>query len=177
MAREGYPCNRTTAEIRREIQQRRAEPSRAIALRLGLNPKTVDKWKRRKTTAYASMGPKHPVSTTLNAVEEALIVVFRKHARLALNDCLERLKPLIPKLSRSALHRCLKRYAVSRIPGGGAKTLRGREGDRELGVVTLRAVALPETGEDACLLFAIGGRVTFIYDKVVDPLSATPAAA
>jgi hypothetical protein len=176
MAREGHPGNRTTVEIRREIQQRRAEPSRAIALRLGLNPKTVDKWKRRETTASAPMGPRHPVSTTLSAAEEAVVVVFRKHTRLALDDCLERLKPLIRELSRSALHRCLKRYGVSRIPGGCAKRPYGIEDQRDSGCITLRAVALPEAGEEACLLFAISDLTRFVDAKVVNPLSANEAA-
>ena len=66
------------------------------------------------------MGPKHPVSTVLSEAEETTIVVFRKYTRLGLSDCLTRLKPIIPTLSRSALHRCLKRYGVSRIPKGFA---------------------------------------------------------
>jgi hypothetical protein len=53
--------------------------------------------------------------------EEALIVVFRKHTRFPLDVCLAHLKPRIPALSRSALHRCLKRYRISRIPKGLAE--------------------------------------------------------
>lgn len=176
MARERHPGSQTTLEVRREIQRRRDEPSRKLALSLGLNPKTVDKWKRRDTPDDAPTGPKHPVSTALSAAQEALIVVFRKHTRLALDDRLARLRPLIPNLSRSALHRCLKRYGVSRIPRGRAKKLNGLKGGRELGVVTVTAVALPELGEEACLLFAIGARAVFVCAKFVDPLNANEAA-
>jgi hypothetical protein len=57
----------------------------------------------------------------LSATEEALIIVFRKHTRFTLDVCLAHLKPRIPALTRSALHRCLKRYRVSRIPQGLAE--------------------------------------------------------
>ena len=134
--------SRTTFAIRREIRRRRDEPSRKLALSLWLDPKTVDKWKRRETANDAPIGPKRPVSTVLSATDEALIVVFRKHTRLTLDESLARLKPLIRKLSRSALHRCLKRYGLNRIPGGGAKKLDRLEAGRPLNVMTLKVAAL-----------------------------------
>jgi hypothetical protein len=36
----------------------------------------------------APMGPKQPSSTVLNREEEALIVAFRQHTLLPLDDCL-----------------------------------------------------------------------------------------
>src|SRR5208337_2485390 len=128
MTRKLHPCARTNAKLRREIQES-AEANKALAARLGLNVKTVAKWRSRTTTSDARKGPKRPASTVLSAVEEALIVVFRKHTRLPLNACLAHLKPRIPALSRSALHRCLKRYGVSRIP----KDLAKRPTEFELG--------------------------------------------
>lgn len=53
------------------------------------------------------MGPKMSRSTVLSTEEEALIVAFRRHTLLPLDDCLYALQPTIPHLSRSALHRCL----------------------------------------------------------------------
>src|SRR5437763_16524716 len=82
---------------RREIQES-GESDRGLAARVGLNPKTVAKWRRRTTTEDARKGPKQPVPTVLIAVEEALVVVFRKHTRLPLNACLAHLKPTIPTL-------------------------------------------------------------------------------
>ena len=61
-------------------------------------------------------GPKGPRSTVLTAHEEAVIVAFRRHTLLALDDCLYALQPSIPHLSRSSLHRCLQRYGISRLP-------------------------------------------------------------
>jgi hypothetical protein len=54
-------------------------------------------------------------STTLTQTEEALVVAFRRHTLLPLNDCLYALKPWIPHLTRSALHRCLQRHGISRL--------------------------------------------------------------
>jgi transposase InsO family protein len=62
------------------------------------------------------MGPKTPRSTVLTLQEEALIVLFRKHTLLALDDCLYALPPTIPHLTRSALRRCLQRHDISRLP-------------------------------------------------------------
>ena len=105
----------TTEAIRRAIQHSQ-ESLRALALRYGVNQKTVAKWKNRTSVADVPTGPKEPKSTVLTADEEAVIVAFRRHTLLALDDCLYALQPSIPHLSRSSLHRCLQRYGISRLP-------------------------------------------------------------
>ncbi len=106
---------RTTEAIRRAIQHSQASV-RALAGRYGINPKTVAKWKRRHHAADAPMGPKRPCSTVLSKEEEAIVVAFRKHTLLPLDDCLYALQPTIPHLTRSSLHRCLQRHGISRLP-------------------------------------------------------------
>jgi transposase InsO family protein len=105
----------TTEAIRRAIQHSQ-ESLRALALRYGVNQKTVAKWKNRTSVADVPTGPKEPKSTVLTADEEAVIVAFRRHTLLALDDCLYALQPSIPHLSRSSLHRCLQRHGISRLP-------------------------------------------------------------
>jgi hypothetical protein len=61
-------------------------------------------------------GPKHPHSTVLTVQEEAVIVAFRRHTLLPLDDCLYALQATIPHLTRSSLHRCLERHGISRLP-------------------------------------------------------------
>jgi transposase InsO family protein len=90
--------------------------TRALAARYGLNPKTVAKWRKRPTIADQPMGPRRPRSTVLSEVEEAIIVEFRRRTLLPLDDVLGCLRDAIPKLSRSALHRCLVRHGISRLP-------------------------------------------------------------
>ena len=57
-----------------------------------------------------------PKSTVLTIEEEAIIVAFRRHTLLPLDDCLYALQPTIPHLTRSSLHRCLQRHGISRLP-------------------------------------------------------------
>jgi transposase InsO family protein len=62
------------------------------------------------------MGPKERRSTVLSAEEEALVVAFRKHTLLPLDDCLYALQASIPHLTRSSLHRLFQRHNISRLP-------------------------------------------------------------
>jgi len=106
---------RTTAAVRRAIQQSQAS-LRVLARRHGLNPKTVSKWKKRTSAADRPTGPKAPRSTVLTLEEEAVMVAFRRHTLLPLDDCLYALQATIPHLTRSSLHRCLQRHGMSRLP-------------------------------------------------------------
>ena len=106
---------RTTPRVRAELQASQ-ESTRALAARYGLNSKTVAKWRRRSFTADAPMGPSDPRSTVLTAVEEAMIVEFRRRTLLPLDDVLGCLRDTIPRLTRSALHRYLQRHGISRLP-------------------------------------------------------------
>ena len=62
------------------------------------------------------MGPRVPRSTVLTTDEEALIVAFRRHTLLPLDDCLSARQATVPHLTRSSLHRLFERHAVSRLP-------------------------------------------------------------
>jgi transposase InsO family protein len=112
----------TTTEAVRRALQRSQESVRALARRHGISPTTVQKWRKRRTAADARMGPKEARSTTLTPEQEAMVVAFRRHTLLPLDDCLYALQPTIPGLTRSGLHRCLERHGISRLPsaeGGG----------------------------------------------------------
>jgi transposase InsO family protein len=111
---------RTTPRVRAELQ-RSEESTRALAARYGLNPKTVAKWRGRTGTADAPMGPQRPRSSVLTEAEEAIVVEFRRRTLLPLDDVLGCLREAIPTLSRSALHRCLVRHGISRLPQGEEK--------------------------------------------------------
>src|ERR1700761_5317773 len=110
----------TTEAVRRAIQHSQ-ESLRALAKRHGVNPKTVAKWKARKSAADLRTGPKKPRSTVLTVEEKAVVVAFRRHTFLPLDDCLYALQPTIPHLTRSSLHRCLKRHVISRLPQVGGE--------------------------------------------------------
>lgn len=105
----------TTHAIRTAIQRSRAS-IQALSKRYGVNPKTVMKWKKRDFVEDAPMGPKEMCSTVLSKEEEALIVAFRRHTLLSLDDCLYALQATIPYLDRSTLHRLFQRHGISRLP-------------------------------------------------------------
>lgn len=106
---------KTTEAVRRAIQNSQ-ESLRALSKRFGVNQKTVAKWRKRTSVMDLQTGPKDCKSTVLSSEEEAIIVAFRKHTLLPLDDCLYSLQATIPHLSRSSLHRCLQRHGLSRLP-------------------------------------------------------------
>ena len=105
----------TTEAVRRAIQNSQAS-IRSLANQYGINAKTVAKWKQRDHVQDAAMGPKQAHATVLSVEEEAVIVAFRKHTLLPLDDCLDALQETMPHLTRSSLHRCLQRHGISRLP-------------------------------------------------------------
>src|SRR6478752_6793994 len=105
----------TTEAIRRAIQHSQAS-LRSLAKRYGINQKTVAKWKRRSSVVDLPTGPRKPRSSVLSIEDEAVIVAFRRHTLLPLDDCLYALQATIPNLTRSSLHRCLQRHGIGRLP-------------------------------------------------------------
>ena len=101
--------------VRAAIQRSQASLAQ-LSREIGINPKTVAKWRKRATVEDMNPGPKEPRSTVLTEAEAAAVVAFRRHTLLPLDDCLYALQPSIPHLTRSALHRCLQRHGISRLP-------------------------------------------------------------
>ena len=85
----------TTEAIRRAIQHSQAS-LRVLSKRYGINPKTVAKWRQRTSVADQRTGPKDPHSTVLSPEEEAVVVAFRRHTLLPLDDYLYALQATIP---------------------------------------------------------------------------------
>ena len=163
-----HGCARTTEALRRAIQNSQ-ESLRALAIRHGSNPKTVAKWKKRDTVSDSPMGPKNPSSTVLTLEQEALIVAFRKHTLLPLDDCLYALQPSIPALTRSSLHRCLQRHGISRLPEcDGDKTPKKKFKAYPIGFFHLD-IAEVRTGEGKLHLFvAIDRTSKFVFAQLFD---------
>ena len=105
----------TTHAVRAAIQRSQASLAE-LSKTYNVNPKTVAKWRKRTGVDDLKTGPKEPRSTVLTQAEEAVVVAFRRHTLLPLDDCLYALQPTIPHLTRSSLHRCLQRHGISRLP-------------------------------------------------------------
>jgi transposase-like protein len=86
-----------------------------LAKKYNLNRKTVAKWQSRDFVEDKPMGNGR-ANTVLSPDEELVIKTTREKTWLPLDDLYDLLKPQIPKLSRSNLHRCLVHYGISRMP-------------------------------------------------------------
>jgi len=166
----------TTEAIRRAIQHSQ-ESLRALAKRYGINQKTVAKWKNRTSVTDVPTGPKEPRSTVLSIEEEAVIVAFRKHTLLPLDDCLYALQPTIPHLSRSSLHRCLQRHGIGRLPDvEGDKPARKKFKAYPIGYFHID-IAEVQTAEGKLYLFvAIDRTSKFAYAELHEKAGKMAAA-
>jgi transposase-like protein len=167
---------RTTPRLRAELQASK-ESSRALAARYGLNPKTVRKWRKRTTTADAPMGPKAPKSTVLTPAEEAIVVAFRQKTLLPLDDVLGCLRDTIPNLSRSALHRCLQRHGISRLPKEETTDKRSRFKTYEIGYVHIDSCELRHTDGKLHMFLAIDRVSKFTYVEFHERIGSKIGAA
>ena len=78
----------TTTEAARRAIQRSEESVRALARRCSISPTTVQKWRQREVVTDRPLGPTEPHSSVLGIEQQALIVAFRCHSLLPLDDCL-----------------------------------------------------------------------------------------
>ena len=172
-----HGCATTTEAVRRAIQNSQ-ESLRGLAKRYGINQKTVAKWKQRETVADLPTGPKRATSTLLSIEEEAIIVAFRRHTLLSLDDCLYALQPTIPHLTRSSLHRCLKRHGISRLPEiEGSRPSKKRFKAYPIGYFHVD-IAEVQTAEGKLYLYvAIDRTSKFAFVQLVRKTGRTSAAA
>ena len=167
----------TTEAVRRAIQHSQ-ESLRALSKRYGINQKTVAKWKKRSSTADLKTGPKEPRSTILSVEDEAVIVAFRRHTLLPLDDCLYALQRTIPHLTRSSLHRCLQRHGISRLPDvDGDKPTKKKFKAYPIGYFHID-IAEVQTAEGKLYLYvAIDRTSKFAFVQVVRKTGRTSASA
>jgi transposase-like protein len=106
------------------------------------------------------MGPRQPRSSVLTEAEEAIVVEFRRRTLLPLDDVLGCLRETIPALSRSALHRCLVRHGISRLPRDEEKaSKRKRFAEAAIGYVHIDVCEL-RLAEGKLFMFLAIDRVT-----------------
>ena len=177
MAQFLHGSARTTEAVRRAIQNSQAS-LRTLARRYGINQKTVAKWKKRETVADLPTGPKDAKSTVLSIEDEAIIVAFRRHTLLPLDDCFYALQPTMPHLTRSSLHRCLQRHGISRLPEvAGAKLQKKKFKVYPIGFIHID-LAEVQTAEGKLYLYvAIDRTSKFAFVQLVKKTGRTSASA
>ena len=102
----------TTPKARAYIQSSELSVP-ALVGELGVSETTVRRWKARQDVSDRSSRP-HTLATSFSFEEEEIAVGLRTDLALSLDDLLEVMRRCVrPDISRSALHRCLKRRGVS----------------------------------------------------------------
>jgi transposase-like protein len=165
---------RTTPAIRAEIQES-TNTVAELAKRFGVCENTIRKWKSRSSTEDKSH-TRHRLGQSTSPEEEALILGLRNDVALGLDDILEVMHRCVnPKLSRSAIYRCLKRYGVSACPSVPAeKETHQPFEETPFGFVHIDLKELTRLqGQKQYVFVAIERQTRFVYVEVIDTKKAT----
>jgi integrase-like protein len=124
------------------------------------------------------IGERGRKSHGLSIEEEAIIVAFRRHTLLPLDDCLYALQETIPHLTRSSLHRCLQRHGIGRLPDvEGDKPAKNKFKSYPIGLFHID-IAEVQTAEGKLYLFvAIDRTSKFAFAQLVEKANRVKAAA
>jgi len=161
--------------VRRAIQHSQ-ESLRTLAQRYGINPKTVQKWRKRSVVEDGRMGPR-PHSLILSAEQEAIVVAFRQHTLLALDDCLYALQATIPQLTRSSLHRCFVRHGINRLSDPGERGPGRRKFKAyPIGYFHIDLTEVRTAEGKLCLFVAIDRTSKFAFARLVQQANRAAAA-
>jgi len=166
----------TTPKLRAYIQASGLSVAE-LADELGLSETTVRRWKGRKDQADRSSRP-HKLATEFTFEEEEIALGLRTELGLSLDDALEVMQRCIRStISRSALHRCLKRRGVSRTP----KTTEPQAqpfAPTAFGYVHIDLKHLPRLQRKPAYVFVAIERTTrFVHVEIIEERSGLTVAA
>ena len=107
-----------------------------------------------------------------------MVVAFRRHTLLPLDDCLYALQATIPHLTRSSLHRCLQRHGISRLPEvEGDKPLKRKFKPYPIGYFHIDIVEVRTAEGKLYLYVAIDRTSKFAFVQLVKTTSRVSASA
>jgi transposase InsO family protein len=137
----------------------------------------VARWRARQDVADRSTRP-HRLTTPITDWEEALIIELRRSLALPLDDLVEAMRRCVnPKLSRSGIHRCLKRHHLAahltpdKAPPGAFQT------DVPAGFIHIDVKYLPPLGRRRGYAYVAIDRATrFVYLEILSNRRAATAA-
>ena len=166
---------KTTPRIRKEIQDS-LESAPEIAKRLNLNIKTVLKWKKSDSVEDKRSGPAQPKSV-LSETEQQIICEFRRVSKLPLDDVYLALKETIPKLTRSNLHRCLKRNGLNVLPKEESVPEKKKFKEYPIGFVHIDITEVRTDQGKGYLFVAIDRATKYVYVELHLKMSAHESRA
>jgi transposase-like protein len=166
----------TTPRIRAYIQASSVANSE-LARELGISTRTVARWKARSETADRSHRP-HRLNTAITDCEENLIIELRRNLVLPLDDIVEAMRRCInPALSRSAIHRCLKRHQLSARIKPDKQPVAAFETETPAGFIHIDVKYLPPLNRRRSYAYVAIDRATrFVYLEILPDRRAATAA-
>jgi transposase InsO family protein len=166
----------TTPRTRAYIQQSTASPAN-LARELGISERTVNRWRGREDVRDRSHVP-HRLATTMSDWEEALCVELRRALGLPLDDIVEAMRRCInPKLSRSAVHRCLQRHGISARRSPEKAPVLAFQTDRPAGFIHIDVKYLPPLNRRRSYAYVAIDRATrFVYLEILPDRRGQTAA-
>ena len=167
----------TTPATRAYIQQSTA-PASQLVRELGVSYNTIARWRGRSEVHDRSHRP-HRLSSSLSAAEEHLVGELRQSLALSLDDIAEVLQRCLnPKLSRSAIHRCLQRHGISGRPTKPADPRQVFSTDAPAGFIHVDLKYLSRLGGKPAYAFVAIDRATrFVYLEIHPRRDGATAAA
>jgi transposase-like protein len=170
-------ANATTTPKVRAYIQRSKKPVAELVAELGVSETTVRRWRSRATVTDRSHTPK-TLTTSLSPMEEALICELRTKLQLPLDDIVEVMRRCVnPKLSRSAIHRCLVRHNLNRRPKPTAKREVGTFEEATVGFIHIDLKHLPALEKRKSYAFVAIDRATrYVYLEIHPKRDAKTAA-
>jgi transposase-like protein len=161
-------ANATTTPKTRAYIQSSTAPVAALARELGVSERTITRWRGRAEVRDRSHRP-HSIATTMSPIEEQLAVELRTSLGLPLDDVVEVLKRCVnAKLSRSGIHRCLKRHRVSARPTRAKDPVAAFEAETPAGFIHLDIKYLPPLRSKRAYAFVAIDRATrFVYVEIL----------
>ena len=167
----------TTPKVRAYIQASSASVAE-LAEELGLHETTIRRWRSRDAVNDRSHRP-HRLATSLSEIEERLVCELRTSLGLSLDDLVEVMHRCVnPKLSRSAIHRTLRRHDISKSPPPQAAKPGRFETDRPLGFIHLDIKYLTRLARKPAYVFVAIDRATrYVYAEILTDRKAATAQA
>jgi transposase len=155
----------TTEEIRNKIKQEKGTID-SIAKKYNISWNTAKKWQRRDNPADKPMGNGRS-NSALTLDEDWLICEVRRLTWLPLDDLHQILKPMFPKLSRSALHRLLQYYSISKKPKElQEKPTRSKFKSYEIGYLHIDITDFWLDKKKWSLFVSIDRETKFVYSEI-----------
>ena len=172
---QSYHKKAKTNQHSRTIIQESGAKNTSLALRFGVNIKTIAKWRSRRFVEDKSSKP-NTISRSLNEFEREVIRVIRTLTWLNLDDLVDSVLPNIPKSNRSNVYRTLVNFGLNKVPEK-ERLKANKFKEYEPGYLHIDVTYLPKLeGKKHYLFVAIDRATRLIYFKVYARKTAENAA-